>query len=59
MSYDEHERHPLESAQAGSDWIDALLALFRTVAETREKGVELPLPIDRAYEQAELARRKL
>lgn len=55
------DRNPLERAQAGSNWIDELLALFWSVDEVVQLGAESALPptVFAAYQAAEKARREL
>jgi hypothetical protein len=48
----------LQNAQASSEWIDALLALFWAVSEAVSSN-ELPPPVLAAYATAEAARQEL
>jgi len=54
----EQTRGPLENAEAGSAWIDALLALFFTVGECVSSN-ELPPTVLQAWQVAEQARQEL
>ena len=53
------ERHPLDTLDAGSKWVDQLLALFWAVDEVVKRTDDVPAEIVAAWEAAEAARKQL